>query len=305
MQLRPCKSVIVVCGPTASGKTALALQLAKRYRTEVLSADSRQFYREIPIGTAQPSPDELAGIPHHFIASRSISEELNAGRFAEEALRLADRLFREHDRIILAGGSGLFIDAFCKGLDDLPRAPAGVRERLNELYRQKGLAPLQKMLREADPVYYEKVDRNNPQRIIRALEVHSSTGKPYSSFLGNRPAQRPFRCVPIAIDMEREELYRRINGRVERMMDDGLLEEARRVYPHRHLKTLETVGYTELFGYLDGKVSLSEAVGLIKRNTRRFAKRQITWLKRDPQVHWVRPEEFHLIPAIIEEAEKN
>lgn len=293
------KTLIAIAGPTASGKTALAIEVASHYRTEIVSADSRQFYRELPVGTAQPSADELAAIPHHFVASRSIFEELNAGRFEEEALAVISRLFPMHDEVVLTGGSGLFLDAVCKGLDALPRTSPEVRESLNNIRQEEGLVPLQAMLREADPVYYEKADLNNPQRMIRALEVFISSGKPYSSFLKEQAKPRPFRIVKFAIDMDRPVLYHRINARVDAMMAAGLLEEARQVYPHRHLKTLETVGYTELFNYFDGKTSLEEAIDLIKRNTRRFAKRQITWLKRDRDVIWLRPEDFQRIPALI------
>lgn len=292
-------TLIVIAGPTASGKTALAIDVARHYRTEIVSADSRQFYRELPVGTAQPSADELAAVPHHFIASRSIFEELNAGRFEEEALAVISRLFSMHDKVVLTGGSGLFLDAVCRGLDALPQASPEIRDALNNIHQEEGLVPLQAMLREVDPVYYGKADLNNPQRLIRALEVFISSGKPYSSFLKEQAKPRPFRIVKFAIDMDRPVLYHRINARVDAMMAAGLLEEARQVYPHRHLKTLETVGYTELFDYLDGKTSLEEAVELIKRNTRRFAKRQVTWLKRDPDVIWLRPENFSKIPDLL------
>ncbi|QEC52335.1 tRNA dimethylallyltransferase [Anseongella ginsenosidimutans] len=293
------KILIVISGPTASGKTALSIELARHYQTEIISADSRQFYRELPIGTAQPSATELAAAPHHFIASRSVFEELNAGRFEAEALELISRLFKVHDQLILTGGSGLFIDAVCRGLDELPRVNPGTREALNQKHREEGLHPLQEMLREADPVYYEKIDLNNPQRVIRALEVFISSGKPYSSFLKENAKPRPFRIQKFAIDLERSLLYERINARVDAMLSAGLVEEARKVYPYRHLKTLETVGYAELFEYFDGHISLEEAVELIKRNTRRFAKRQVTWLKRDPEVIWVRAGDFSKIPLLV------
>lgn len=293
------KILIVISGPTASGKTALAIELARHYQTEIISADSRQFYRELPIGTAQPSAAELAAAPHHFIASRSIFDELNAGRFEAEALELISQLFKSHDQLILAGGSGLFTDAVCRGLDELPRVNPETREALNQKHREEGLAPLQEMLREADPVYYQKTDPNNPQRVIRALEVFISSGKPYSSFLKEKAKPRPFRIVKFAIDIERPLLYERINTRVDLMLKRGLIDEARKVYPHRHLKTLETVGYAELFEYFDGNIPLEESVELIKRNTRRFAKRQITWLKRDPEVTWLRAGDFSKIPLLV------
>lgn len=293
------KCLIVICGPTASGKTTLAINLAKRYGTEVVSADSRQFYREIPIGTSQPSDAELSEVSHHFIASRSIFDELNAGRFAEDALNLLSGLFGKHDKAILAGGSGLFVDAVCKGLDELPPAPREIREMLNSRHRSEGLDKLRGMLKEVDPLYFSKVDLNNPQRVIRALEVFLATGKPYSSFLGEEAPSRPFRIIKFAIDMDRPELYARINNRVDSMIAAGLVEEARQVYPHRQLKPLQTVGYSELFEYFDGKISLEEAIMLIKRNTRRFAKRQVTWLKRDPETIWLKPSEFYRIPDLV------
>ncbi len=293
------KVLIVITGPTASGKTAWAIDLARHYRTEIVSADSRQFYREIPIGTAQPSADELAAVPHHFIACRSISEELNAGRYEVEALEVLGDLFKRHEKVILTGGSGLFVDAVCKGLDLIPLIDPSVRDSLNLRHRKEGLRPLQELLREVDPVWYQTTDLNNPQRVIRALEVYLGSGKPYSTFLRNEPKPRPFRIIKFAIDLDRQILYERINARVDEMMAAGLLEEARRVYPLRHLKPLETVGYTELFDYFSGQITKPEAVELIKRNTRRFAKRQLTWLRRDPDVIWLSPARFSEIHGIV------
>ncbi|HYH56135.1 MAG TPA: tRNA (adenosine(37)-N6)-dimethylallyltransferase MiaA, partial [Anseongella sp.] len=224
----------------------------------------------------------------------------NAGRFEAEALQLLQELFGEHEKLILAGGSGLFIDAVCKGLDELPQADPEIRKALNSRHLASGLEPLREMLKAADPLYYGKADLNNPQRVIRALEVFLATGKPYSSFLKKQTPGRPFRTLKFAIDMERAELYSRINSRVDEMIAAGLIEEARQVYPHRHLKTLETVGYSELFEYFDGKISFEEALELIKRNTRRYAKRQITWLKRDPEMIWLKPGEFHRIPSLAD-----
>lgn len=273
--------------------------MARYFETEIVSADSRQFYREIPIGTAQPSPEELATVPHHFIGCRNLTEVLNAGRYEVEALKVIENVFKTRDHVLLTGGSGLFVDAVCKGLDHLPQVDPAIRETLNQRHREEGLQALQQQLRETDPVWYERTDVNNPQRVIRALEVFLASGKPYSSFLRNEPKTRPFRIVKFAIELERPLLYERINARVDQMMADGLEEEARRVYPQRHLKPLETVGYTELFDYFDGKFSLTEAVDLIKRNTRRFAKRQLTWLRRDPETIWLRPSDFGRIPHLL------
>lgn len=296
------KTLIVIAGPTASGKTKLAIELARHYRTAIVSADSRQFYRELPIGTAQPVAAELATAPHHFIASRSIFEELSAGVYEKAALELITELFNDHRQVILAGGSGLFIDAVCKGLDRLPPVPPEIRASLNEKHLKEGLGPLREMLRKADPSWYKTTDLNNPQRIIRALEVFIASGQPYSSFLTRQTKARSFGIVKFAIDLDRSVLYQRINERTDRMLANGLLEEARRMFPHRHLRQLKTVGYTELFAYLEGRTSLEEAIELIKRNTRRFAKRQITWLKRDPKVIWLAPEEFPKIPELVSQA---
>lgn len=294
------RTLIVVAGPTAVGKTALAIRLAKKYSTVVVSADSRQIYREISIGTAKPSADELTAVPHYFIDSHSIHDIYTAGDYERDALALLSDLFQMHRVIVMTGGSGLFIDAVCRGLDHLPKPMPGVRERLNRLFREHGLAPLQQMLKEADPAYYQETDLNNPQRVIRALEVFESSGRPFSGFRKRQQLSRPFDVISVALNTERTILYNRINQRVDHMMDQGLLSEATTVYPLKHLPALLTVGYSELFQYIDGDITLETAVELIKQNTRRYAKRQITWFKKNPDTEWFTPDEFSGISAYLE-----
>ncbi len=294
------RTLIVVAGPTAVGKTALAIRLAKKYSTVVVSADSRQIYREISIGTAKPSAGELAAVPHYFIDSHSIHESYTAGDYERDALALLSDLFQTHRVVIMTGGSGLFIDAVCRGLDHLPKPMPGVRERLNRLFREQGLPPLQQMLKEADPAYYRETDLNNPQRVIRALEVFESSGRPFSAFRKQQQFSRPFDIIGIALNTERTVLYNRINQRVDHMMDQGLLSEATTFYPLKHLPALLTVGYSELFQYMDGDITLETAVELIKQNTRRYAKRQITWFKKNPDIEWFTPDDFSGISAYLE-----
>lgn len=312
MRQRP--RLIAVVGPTAVGKTKVAIEIARSLQTVVLSADSRQFYREMSIGTAKPSADELRAAPHYFIDSHEITANLSAGDFEREALERLEVLFEQFPQVVLVGGSGLFVDALRHGLDDLPRPLAGVREKWNQLFAEQGIEPLQQALAAADPLYYKEVDLQNPQRLIRALEVWESTGKPFSSFRKrdaseaskegevNESAEsnpRPFDTLMIGLDMDRERLYERINERVELMMQSGLLDEVRSLYHHRHLSALKTVGYAELFDYLDGKMSLEEAVEKIKQNTRRYAKRQLTWFRKDPDTQWFDPSETEKIHQYI------
>ncbi len=283
------KQLIVVCGPTAVGKTALAIQLAKQYHTEIISADSRQFYREMSIGTAKPSAEELAAAPHHFINSHSITEEFNAGAFEKAALLLLEQLFTQYDTVIAVGGSGLYISALCAGLDELPEKDEAVRKQLQTVFEAQGITALQAQLQELDPVYYQQVDTHNPQRLLRALEVCLVTGKPYSSFRKQSATARPFTITKIGLDLPRPQLYAQINTRVEQMMQAGLLKEAEQLYANKHLNALQTVGYTELFDYFDQKHSLPRAIELIQQNTRRFAKRQLTWFGRDEEIKWFSP----------------
>lgn len=292
------KTLIVVAGPTASGKTAAAINLAQHYKTVILSADSRQFYREMSIGTAKPSWIELATAKHYFIDSHSITENFSVGDFEKHGLTLLDELFREHDIIILVGGSGLYIKALTEGFDDIPQADVDIREKLNQQLADHGIEPLQQKLKEVDPDYYNEVDLHNPQRVIRALEVFETTGQPFSSYRKAGVNKRPFHILKIALDMPREVLYNRINQRVDIMLEQGLLAEARELIFQRHLNALNTVGYSELFDYFDDKISLEKAVDQIKQNTRRFAKRQLTWFRKDKEIHWLKPEDLR--PEVID-----
>lgn len=286
------KRLIVVVGPTAVGKTAMAITLAKHFKTEIISADSRQFYKEMSIGTAKPDAHELAEVKHHFIDSHTIEEEYSAGDFERDALSLLDTLFEKHDVVVMVGGSGLFVRAVCEGLDNLPKAPAAVRERLNSFFEREGLESLQQKLREVDPDYYRSADIHNPQRVIRALEVYDATGQPFSSYRVRRIAERPFEIVTIGLNMERQKLYDRINLRVDKMIEMGLVDEVRSLLSYRNKPALLTVGYAEIFDFIDGKISLEEAISHIKQNSRRYAKRQITWFKKYGDTVWFEPDDW-------------
>ncbi|ACU03074.1 tRNA (adenosine(37)-N6)-dimethylallyltransferase MiaA [Pedobacter heparinus] len=283
------KTLIVIVGPTGIGKTALAISLARHFSTEIISADSRQFFKEMEIGTAKPSAEELSAAPHHFINSHSIKTFFSTGDFEVQAIELISQLFKEHDLLIMVGGSGLYIDAVCKGLDDLPETDLNIREQLNQQLAAEGLESIKKMLSEADPEYYQKVDQSNPQRIIRGLEFYLSTGTKLSAHLTNSKKVRPFNIIKIGLNMQRPELYQRINQRVDQMMEMGLLDEVKSLLPYRKYNALHTVGYTELFSYLDGEITLQQAIDHIKQNTRRFAKRQLTWFRRDDSTAWFQP----------------
>jgi len=280
------KFLVCIVGPTAIGKTALSLRLARYFNTEILSGDSRQFYREMKIGTAVPSEEELQLVKHHFIQTRSIREDYSVGAFEQDAITLLKELFRTRDVLIMVGGSGLYVDAVCKGLDEFPDVDPGIRKALQNDLQQKGLSYLQEKLKALDPKSYGQLDLQNKQRLVRALEVCLSSGRPYSSFLSNPRKKRDFTAIKIGLTAEREVIYGRINARVDRMMEEGLLEEARSLLPFRELNALQTVGYRELFEYLDGNRSLQGAVQEIKKNTRRFAKRQTTWYRKDKDIHW-------------------
>jgi tRNA dimethylallyltransferase len=282
-------TLIVIAGPTAIGKTAVAIALAKALKTEILSADSRQFFREMSIGTAKPSAGELAEAPHHFINTLSIQEDYNAGKYEEEAIPLLDHLFQTHPFVILAGGSGMYVDAVCKGFDPLPAVTPEQREELNALFAKEGLPALQELLFKHDPDHYANVDLKNPQRLIRALEVTLSTGTPYSSLRKGKVKHRNFNILRIGLHTQKESLHARINKRVDAMMQEGFVEEAKTLYPLRHLNALQSVGYSELFDYLEEKLDLPSAIDLIKQNTRRFAKRQMTWFQKDRDTVWLDP----------------
>lgn len=283
------KTLIVVVGPTAIGKTALAIKLAQHFDTEIISADSRQFFKEMEIGTAKPSTEELAAAPHHFINSHSVQTLFSTGDFESQALLLIESLFKTHQILIMVGGSGLYIDALCKGLDALPETDMNIREQLNLQLANEGLEAIKSQLAEHDPEYYAKVDQANPQRMIRGLEFFLSTGTKLSAHLTNSKKIRPFKIVKIGLNMDRAALYERINLRVDQMMSAGLLEEVKSLQAFRNYNALNTVGYSELFAHLDGDLSLAEAVDKIKQNTRRFAKRQLTWFRRDDSTAWFEP----------------
>ena len=277
----------IILGPTAVGKTDYAIAEALRVGSPVVSCDSRQLYRELRIGVARPDDAQLAAVPHYFIADRSISEPCSAGAYELEALQLLEKLYRDHETVVMAGGSGLYIDALCNGLDDFPDADPELRAQLSERLRTEGVAALRADLRVLDPETYATIDPANGQRIVRALEVTIATGRKYSSFKTHPAKERPFTIVKTGLKRPRPELYARIDARVDRMMEEGLLEEARALLPHRSLPALNTVGYKELFDYFDGRYDLAEAVRLIKRNTRHYAKKQLTWWARDPSIQWI------------------
>lgn len=285
-----CRRLVVIVGPTGSGKTDLSIRLAEHYRAPILSTDSRQVFKGMPIGTAQPTEEQLARVEHYFIASLDITQEFNCGQFEIEALALLDHLFMKYETVIAVGGSGLYVRALCEGMDELPKADPRLRTELSERLRKEGLSVLAGELRKLDPVYYEKLDRNNPARVLRALEVCYQTGRPFSSFRTGVRRKRDFEIVKVGIDLPRDVLYERIDSRVDLMMEAGLEAEVRPLYPFRHLNSLQTVGYKELFAYIDGKCTRQEAVELIKRNSRRYAKRQLTWFRADSSVRWFSPE---------------
>lgn len=301
MPTTDANTVLVVAGPTAVGKTALCVRLAQQLGTEVVSADSRQLYQELTIGTAKPTPAEMDGVPHHFVGSHSITDPVTAGRYERECLALLDELFTRHRVVILSGGTGLYINAVCFGLDDMPPVDAALRETLRLRWQQEGLAPLQTQLRNLDPVYAQTADLQNPVRVTRALEVCLSTGLPYSSFRQDKPAERPFRSILVALDRPRPELYARIDARMDQMLADGLLNEARSLYVYRHLPALQTVGYQEIFPYLDGTYDYDEMVRLLKRNSRRYAKRQLTWFHNQADYQWFTPDDESGIRALLDE----
>jgi tRNA dimethylallyltransferase len=284
------KTVILITGPTASGKTSLALQTAQHYKTEIISADSRQCFIEMNIGVAKPSPEELAAVPHHFINSHSIHDDVNAATFAKYASEAAERIFQTHDVLVLAGGTGLYIKAFLEGLDDIPAIPSFVRDNVLHQYEEKGLQWLQDEIRATDPKFFAEGEIKNPQRLMRALEVKLGTGKSIKDFHSSSGAgaSEKYNVVKYAIDVPREQLYENINDRVDKMIADGLVNEVRSLLPFRNLNALQTVGYSELFDYFDEKINLDEAVDKIKQNTRNYAKRQLTWLRKDTELHWIR-----------------
>lgn len=280
------KILISIVGPTAIGKTALSIQLANYFNTDIISADSRQFFKEMSIGTAAPTPEELAAATHHFIHHKSIEDNYNVGAFEKEALQLLNVLFENKDVVIMVGGSGLYVDAVIKGLDDFPEVDANIREALNKQLESEGLESLQEQLKTLDIQSYNTIAIDNPHRVIRALEICIGTGKPYSSFLNKEKTKRPFNTISIGLTADRTIIYDRINKRVDQMIANGLLDEVIQLQSQQHLNALNTVGYSELFKYLNGEWTLEFAISEIKKNSRRFAKRQLTWFKKDPNIAW-------------------
>ena len=293
------KTLIVITGPTAVGKTALCLDIAQHFGIPIINADSRQIYKELKIGTASPTSEQLQLVPHYFVGSLSLTDYYSASLFEQQVLEILSRQFRSHDFALMAGGSMMYIDAVCDGIDDIPTVDDVTRETLKRRLAQEGLEALVEQLKELDPEYYEIVDRQNPRRVVHGLEICLMTGKTYTSFRKREKKERPFRIVKIGLNRPREELYDRINQRVDQMMQQGLLEEAKALYPMRQMNALNTVGYKELFDYLDGRWPLEEAVERIKGNTRRYARKQLTWYKKDPQIRWFHPNEKEQIISYI------
>lgn len=285
------KYLISISGPTAIGKTGLSVFLAKSINTEIISCDSRQFFKEMKIGTAAPTTEEMDGILHHFIGHLSIFDDYSVGDFEKDAISKIDELFKKYSRLIMVGGSGLYEKAVTDGLDEFPEIDKKFREQLNREFNESGIEQLQNELKAADPEYYKTADIQNPVRLIRALEIFRATGQKFSSFRIGQKTERNFKLIKIGLELPREELYERINKRVDLMMEAGLLEEAKQLYPNRNLNSLQTVGYRELFDYFDGKTDLETAISEIKKNSRRYSKRQLTWYRKDDRIVWFRPDE--------------
>ena len=294
--------LIFIVGPTAVGKTALSVDLAELYKSEIISCDSRQIFKELSIGTAVPEKSILDRVKHHFIQTVSIHAYFNAYMYEVQALEIANDLFKSNKMVFMTGGSGLYVDAILNGIDDIPTIDPEVRNKLEERFRNEGLESLRLELKRKDPDYYAAVDLKNPKRILKALEVSVMTGKPYSGFLTKKKKERNFNNILIGLDLDRNELHLRINNRVDQMIQNGLLDEAKRFYEFKHINSLNTVGYKELFMHFDGQISLEEAVELIKRNTRRYARRQISWFKRYKDLIWFRPDNITEIEKYIEKS---
>jgi len=293
------KHLIVLTGPTGIGKTKTGIQIAKNFKTEIVSADSRQIYKEMTIGTAVPDFEELNAVKHHFIQTHSIHEVYNASRYENEALDVIDSVLKTNNLVLLVGGSMLYIDAVCRGIDIMPDADAEIRKMLKDKLEKEGLESLRFQLKKIDPGYYNSVDLKNPNRIIHALEISIQTGKPYSSFRSNPNKTRSFSIIKIGLNCDRKKLHNRINSRVDQMIDAGLENEARNLHHLKHLNALNTVGYRELFAYFDGKTTLEKAIELIKRNSRRYARKQLTWFRSDNEINWFEPEQSNEIISFL------
>lgn len=293
------KTLIVIVGPTGVGKTALCLEVAERLGTFIINADSRQIFRDIPIGTAAPTAEEQKRVKHFFVGKLHINDYYNASMFENDVIELLDKLFGEKDNIIMSGGSMMYVDAVCNGIDDIPSVNESIRQQVKSLYEADGLDIIKEKLNKLDPEYFEIVDKNNPKRVIHALEICLSTGKTYTSFRTNTKKERNFRIIKIGLNRDRDELYSRIDKRVDLMIENGLMEEAKRMYPHKELNSLNTVGYKELFNYFDGNCTLDEAIFKIKSNTHKYCRKQLTWFKRDKDIHWFNPDNVEEIIKYI------
>ena len=295
-------SLITLLGPTGVGKTELSLKVAERFNSPIISSDSRQLYRDLPIGTAAPTPEQQARVKHYFVGTLNLTDYYSASQFETDVLALLAQLHATIPHVVMTGGSMMYIDAVCKGIDDIPTVTPEIREAIYQQFAQEGLTPILEELKVADPKHYEEVDRQNYKRVIHAVEICRMTGKPYSSFRTNTRKSRPFQIIKVGLTRDREELYDRINRRVDVMMEEGLLEEARSVYPYRALNALNTVGYKELFNYFSGEWTLDLAVEKIKRNSRVYARKQMTWFKHDPEIHWFHPDEEEAIFQFLTQA---
>ena len=293
------KTLIVIVGPTGVGKTALCLEVAERLGTFIINADSRQIFRDIPIGTAAPTAEEQKRVKHFFVGKLHINDYYNASMFENDVIELLDKLFGEKDNIIMSGGSMMYVDAVCNGIDDIPSVNESIRQQVKSLYEADGLDIIKEKLKKLDPEYFEIVDKNNPKRVIHALEICLSTGKTYTSFRTNTKKERNFRIIKIGLNRDRDELYSRIDKRVDLMIENGLMEEAKQMYPHKELNSLNTVGYKELFNYFDGNCTLDEAIFKIKSNTHKYCRKQLTWFKRDKDIHWFNPDNVEEIIKYI------
>lgn len=294
-------SLIILLGPTGVGKTELSLRIAEHFSSPIISSDSRQLYKDLPVGTAAPTPEQLARVRHYMVGTLDLTDYYSASNFEEDVMSLLQKLHPIHPTVVMTGGSMMYIDAVAKGIDDIPTITPEIREAIYKQFEEEGLDPILAELKDADPEHYEEVDRNNYKRVIHAVEICRMAGKPYSTFRTNIRKERPFRIIEIGLTRDREELCDRINRRVDQMMADGMLEEARRVYPFRHLNSLNTVGYKELFNYLDGEWTLDFAIEKIKRNSRVYARKQMTWFKRNPEIKWFHPEEEVAILKYLDE----